>query len=80
MPRSPRGSSPKPPKPPNPPAKRRRPAARAGASWPAASSARVGTNVADLKQAFLDTLFCSLGRVRETATRNDNTPRGDDRP
>ncbi len=54
-----------PPKPPKPPAKRRRPAARAGATWPAASSARVGTSVADLKQAFLDTLFCSLGRVED---------------
>ncbi len=38
---------------------------------PIASSARVGTTVAALKQSFLDNLFCGLSRVRELATRND---------
>jgi glycogen phosphorylase len=32
---------------------------------------RLGTGVADLKQAFLDNLFCGLGRVRAAATRHD---------
>jgi starch phosphorylase len=32
---------------------------------------RIGTSVADLKQAFLDNLFCGLGRVAMAATRND---------
>ena len=32
---------------------------------------RTGHSVADLKQAFLDNLFCGLGRVPMAATRND---------
>ena len=32
---------------------------------------RTGLNVADLKQSFLDHLFCGLGRVPAVATRND---------
>jgi starch phosphorylase len=32
---------------------------------------RTGLSVADLKQSFLDNLFCSLGRVPMAATRND---------
>src|SRR5262252_4691270 len=32
---------------------------------------RTGMNVADLRQAFLDTLFCSLGRMPMAATPND---------
>lgn len=32
---------------------------------------RTGLGVADLKQAFLDNLFCGLGRVPMAATRND---------
>jgi glycogen phosphorylase len=43
--------------------KRRRPAPK--------KSVRLGTSVADLKQAFLDNLFCGLGRIRMVATRND---------
>jgi glycogen phosphorylase len=36
-----------------------------------ASSTRCGLSVADLKQSFLDNLFCGLGRVPMAATRND---------
>src|SRR5512139_1561350 len=32
---------------------------------------RCGLTVADLKQCFLDNLFCNLGRVPMAATRND---------
>ena len=32
---------------------------------------RTGLSVADLKQSFLDNLFCGLGRVPMAATRND---------
>jgi starch phosphorylase len=32
---------------------------------------RTGLSVADLKQSFLDHLFCGLGRVPAVATRND---------
>ena len=32
---------------------------------------RTGSSVADLKQSFLDNLFCGLGRVPMAATRND---------
>src|SRR6516162_8192369 len=32
---------------------------------------RTGMSVADLKQSFLDNLFCGLGRVPMAATRND---------
>ena len=32
---------------------------------------RTGMNVADLRQSFLDTLFCSLGRMPMAATPND---------
>lgn len=35
------------------------------------SATRTGTTVADLKQSFLDNLFCSLGRVPMAATRHD---------
>jgi len=36
-----------------------------------AASPRSGSSVADLKQSFLDHLFCGLGRVPTAATRND---------
>lgn len=36
-----------------------------------AANVRTGLSVADLKQSFLDNLFCSLGRVPMAATRND---------
>jgi starch phosphorylase len=36
-----------------------------------AGGIRVGLSVADLKQSFLDSLFCGLGRVPMAATRND---------
>ncbi len=36
-----------------------------------AAGVRTGLSVADLKQAFLDNLFCGLGRVPMAATRND---------
>ena len=36
-----------------------------------AADVRTGHSVADLKQAFLDNLFCGLGRVPMAATRND---------
>jgi len=36
-----------------------------------ACNVRTGQSVADLKQAFLDNLFCGLGRVPMAATRND---------
>jgi starch phosphorylase len=36
-----------------------------------ASGIRTGLTVADLKQSFLDNLFCGLGRVPMAATRND---------
>jgi starch phosphorylase len=36
-----------------------------------ASDVRTGMTVADLKQAFLDNLFCGMGRVPVAATRND---------
>ena len=32
---------------------------------------RTGMSVADLRQSFLDTLLCSLGRAPMTATRNE---------
>lgn len=35
------------------------------------ASARCGLTVPDLKQSFLDNLFCGLGRVPTAATRND---------
>jgi len=35
------------------------------------SSTRCGTSVADLKQSFLDNLFCALGRVPMAATPHD---------
>ena len=35
------------------------------------SDARTGRSVADLKQSFLDNLFCSLGRVTMAATHHD---------
>lgn len=35
------------------------------------AAARTGLSVADLKQSFLDHLFCSLGRLADGATRND---------
>jgi len=36
-----------------------------------AAGTRCGTNVADLRQSFLDNLFCGLGRMPAIATRND---------
>jgi starch phosphorylase len=36
-----------------------------------AAGIRTGLSVADLKQSFLDNLFCGLGRVPMAATRND---------
>jgi starch phosphorylase len=36
-----------------------------------AAGVRTGHSVADLKQSFLDNLFCALGRVPMAATRND---------
>src|SRR5689334_12709247 len=36
-----------------------------------ASDVRTGCTPAELKQAFLDNLFCALGRVPRAATRND---------
>ena len=36
-----------------------------------ASCVRTGLGVAELKQSFLDNLFCGLGRVPMAATRND---------
>src|SRR5512140_3519041 len=36
-----------------------------------ATGVRTGHSVADLKQSFLDNLFCGLGRVPRAATRND---------
>jgi len=36
-----------------------------------ASDLRTGLTVADLKQSFLDTLFCTLGRVPTAATPHD---------
>src|SRR5512139_585955 len=35
------------------------------------ASTRCGLTVADLKQSFLDNLFCALGRLPMAATRND---------
>ncbi len=37
-----------------------------------ASGVRTGSRLDDLKFSFLDSLFCSLGRVPKAATRNDN--------
>ena len=36
-----------------------------------ADGVRTGLSVADLKQSFLDDLFCGMGRVPMAATRND---------
>jgi glycogen phosphorylase len=36
-----------------------------------ADSVRTGVTVADLKQSFLDNLFCGMGRLPEVATLND---------
>src|SRR5512137_1132416 len=36
-----------------------------------ATDVRTGLSVEDLKQSYLDNLFCSLGRVPMAATRND---------
>ena len=38
---------------------------------PPAAGVRTGLSVADLKQSFLDNLFCGLGRLPMAATRND---------
>ena len=38
---------------------------------PPGAGVRTGHSVADLKQSFLDNLFCALGRVPIAATRND---------
>jgi len=36
-----------------------------------ADSARAGMSASDLKQSFLDNLFCGIGRLPEVASRND---------
>lgn len=36
-----------------------------------ASGVRTGSRVEDIKQSFLDNLFCSIGRIPRAATRND---------
>ena len=36
-----------------------------------ATSVRTGSRVEDIRQSFLDNLFCSIGRVPRAATRND---------
>jgi starch phosphorylase len=36
-----------------------------------ATGVRTGSRVEDIKQSFLDNLFCSMGRVPRAATRND---------
>ncbi|MFH1718141.1 MAG: glycogen/starch/alpha-glucan phosphorylase [Planctomycetota bacterium] len=36
-----------------------------------ATGVRTGSRVEDIKQSFLDNLFCSIGRVPRAATRND---------
>jgi glycogen phosphorylase len=46
-------------------------AARQKPRPPAAGNVRLGTSVAELQQAFLDNLFCGLGRIRSAATRSD---------
>jgi len=46
------------------------PAARKSDVGPSAG-VRTGLSVADLKQSFLDNLFCGLGRLADGATRND---------
>jgi glycogen phosphorylase len=40
-------------------------------SHQAASGVRTGRSVSDLKQSFLENLFCTLGRMPAVATRND---------
>jgi starch phosphorylase len=42
-----------------------------GPKSPAVEDVRTGASVAAIKQAFLDNLFCGLGRVPMAATRND---------
>ncbi len=39
--------------------------------FPSAANARTGLGVEELKQSFLDSLLCGLGRVPAAATRND---------
>ncbi|MEK7993611.1 MAG: hypothetical protein AAB403_07385, partial [Planctomycetota bacterium] len=36
-----------------------------------ATGVRTGSRVEDIKQSFLDNLFCTMGRVLRAATRND---------
>src|SRR6187455_689315 len=46
-------------------------AVRQSCEQPTVADTRCGLSVADIKQSFLDNLFCSLGRVPALATRND---------
>jgi starch phosphorylase len=39
---------------------------------PVSNNSRCGFSVEDLKQSFLDNLFCAMGRFPMAATRNDN--------
>ena len=52
------------------PAARKKSLRKSGGLSPAVG-VRTGHSVADLKQSFLDNLFCNLGRVPMAATRND---------
>ncbi len=52
-----------------PPTKKQAPSKSSELS--SSAGVRTGLSVADLKQSFLDNLFCGLGRVPMTATRND---------
>src|SRR5574342_494797 len=48
-----------------------RPARPTSADLCPTAGVRTGLSVADLKQSFLDHLFCGLGRMPAVATRND---------
>jgi starch phosphorylase len=52
-------------------AKTKKPSGARSSELSPAVGVRTGHSVADLKQAFLDNLFCGLGRVPMAATRND---------
>jgi len=51
--------------------KTKKPSRPRSAELSPAAGVRTGQSVADLKQSFLDNLFCGLGRVPMAATRND---------
>jgi glycogen phosphorylase len=51
--------------------KTKRPSRAPSTELSPAASVRTGVSVADLKQSFLDNLFCGLGRAPIAATRND---------